>query len=107
MSHITSAVIGLAAFVTACGVIGRSKPARWLWRTLVAQPIMGAFRREVAEVVRSEVPRVVRAELRKHPMTNGWGVQAMTAVAKATGAAVPPVETHSVDPDPDADDEAA
>lgn len=97
-------VIWTAGVVTALGVLTRTRPARWLGRTLVRDPIIGAFRREVVDVVRAEVPGIVDERLAARPLTNGWGTDAVAAIAEATGADVrpppPPAVTAETDRDP-------
>ena len=99
MSNAAAGVIGVAAFLTAVAVIARARPVRWLIRTLVGDPVLKAFRHEVAEVVRIEVPFAVAVELAKHPLTNGWGTRTMQAIGDATGANVPPLHHPPEDMD--------
>ena len=73
-------VILTAATLTGLGVIARVRPVRWVWRKTVAEPVMTAFRREVAEVVDER--------LDARPLTNGWGARAMQSIAEQVGAAV-------------------
>jgi len=102
LTDAAATVVALAAVATALGVLCRLRPVRWVGRTLIGQPVLAAFRREVIEVVRSEVPAVVAAELAKHPITNGWGVKMLQAVGDATGADMPPPPQHPEDADPGA-----
>lgn len=48
---IAGLILGAAALLTACSVIARSKPARWLWRRNVAQPLTDWHKRTTHEVV--------------------------------------------------------
>lgn len=81
-------VIFAAGVVTAVGVLAKTKPARWLWRRNVAEPLRAELRRVVGDVVDEK--------LAARPLTNGWGQAAVQAIAEATGAQVEPPRT---DPD--------
>ena len=105
MSGVAAGVIGVAAFLTALAVIARARPVRWLIRTLVGDPVLKAFRHEVAEVVRIEVPFAVAVELAKHPLTNGWGTRTIKAIGEATGADVPPLHHPPEDLPPEQPEE--
>lgn len=75
-------VVWLGAVVAALTVLVKAPPLRWLMRQLVKEPSTEWLRVQVAEVVR-EV-------LKEHPLTNGWGVKAITSIAEKTGADVEP-----------------
>lgn len=70
----------LAGVATAVGVLARQRPVRWLGRTLVKDPVMAAFRREVAEIVDER--------LDARPLTNGVGWQTVRAIAEHLGIEV-------------------
>jgi hypothetical protein len=83
-------LIWAAAVAGAVTVLVRLRPVRWLGRTTVRDPIVTAFRREVTDVVRSEVPAALDDALRRHPLTNGWGTDAVQKIADRVGADVAP-----------------
>jgi hypothetical protein len=60
----------------------RSRPARWLWRRNVLDPVTAWFRAQIREVVNDELDR--------RPLTNGWGTRAVHKIAEATGADIEP-----------------
>lgn len=91
-------IIWLAAVATAITVLVRLRPVRWLGRTAVCDPVVATFRREVSEVVRAEVPAAVDEALARHPLTNGWGVDAVRKIADATGADVGAPDDHEPGP---------
>jgi hypothetical protein len=51
VNEVASTIVGLAAVATALGLLARLRPVRWVGRTLIGQPVIRAFRREVGEVV--------------------------------------------------------
>jgi len=53
----------LAAVVLFAGLVGRSRPMRWLWRTTVKDPLAGFFRAQVAHEVEPRIAEVA-AQLR-------------------------------------------
>lgn len=73
-------IISLAAVLTALAVIVKAPPVRWLFRTLVGDPISREFRAMVSEVVDER--------LSARPLTNGWGASAVKAIAEAVDADV-------------------
>lgn len=87
-------VIWIGGVVAASGVIAKSPPARWLWRRNVTDPAIAALRRVVGEVVDEK--------LDARPLTNGWGKDAVQAIAETVGADVPPPRPK----DPETDDPA-
>lgn len=82
------AAMWVAGVITALGIIAKAPPTRWLWRRNLAEPIMAVFRREVSQVVDER--------LNARRLTNGWGTEAVQAIAGATGAEVEP--PHHQDP---------
>lgn len=84
------AVIWTGGLIAAATVIVRSPPVRWLWRRNVAEPLEARLRQVVAEVVDER--------LDARPLTNGWGKDAVQAIAEQVGADVPP--PGAPDPDP-------
>lgn len=91
-------VLWVGGLVGAGGVILRSPPVRWLWRRNIAEPFMAAHRRVTVDVIRAEVPAIVDERLNARPLTNGWGTDALAAVAKKVEADVPPPPRHPDDP---------
>ncbi len=86
MDAAANLVILVAAVITALGIIAKSPPARWLWRTVVRDPWTEALRNVVAEVVDEA--------LSKRPVTNGWGKDAIASIAEKVGADVPPPKSN-------------
>lgn len=78
-AHVT---ILLGGVVGALTVLVKAPPLRWLARTLVKEPGAAWLR------------GVVREVLHEHPLTNGWGVAAVTKIAEQVGADVPDPHHH-------------
>jgi hypothetical protein len=78
VTQVVAVVIGLAAFLGALGIIAKAPVTRWVWRRLVSEPF------------RSYVGEIVDEKLDARPVTNGWGTQAVKAIAETVGADVPP-----------------
>lgn len=77
----------LAAIVTLSALVARLRPVRWVFKTLVGQPVQSFFRAEVKEVV-EEALRPVRHELE---FDHGHSLKdAVWTIARHTGAPVPP-----------------
>ncbi|HUW00743.1 MAG TPA: hypothetical protein VMW08_00185 [Acidimicrobiales bacterium] len=47
--------VWFAGFVTALGLLSRTKPARWLWRQVVSEPITEWFRENGGEIIEEKV----------------------------------------------------
>jgi len=77
---VAQVVVASAATVTALGVLAKWGPVRWVFRTLIGNPVKTWFRAEVAEAV--------SAELDARPLTNGKGWKVMQAVADHLGIEV-------------------
>lgn len=75
-------IVASGAVTGALTVLFKAPPLRWLARTLFKEP--------GAEWLRVQVADVVREVLKEHPLTNGWGVTAITKIAEQTGAEVEP-----------------
>lgn len=78
-AHVT---VLAGAVVGALTVLVKAPPLRWLARTVVKEPGTEWLRLQVAEVVRDV--------LKEHPLTNGWGVKAITSIAEKVDAEVEP-----------------
>jgi len=84
LGDLSTVVMVTAATLTAFGVLVRQRPARWLGRTLVKDPVMTALRREV----RAVVVEVVDERLDARPLTNGVGWATVQAIAEHLGITV-------------------
>lgn len=60
----------VTAVVVAGATVGRTRPFRWLLRTLVGQPLAAWFRREVGEVVDEKLDQKL-APIRSELQFNG------------------------------------
>jgi len=82
MGALSTALIATAATLTALAVIARfaRRPVRWMWRRLVSEPVMTAFRREVAQIVDER--------LDARPLTNGVGWRTVKQIAERLGLEV-------------------
>lgn len=69
---VAQVVVASAATVTALGVLAKWGPVRWVFRTLIGDPLKDWFRHEVASVVDER--------LDARPLTNGWGAKAVQAL---------------------------
>lgn len=101
LQQVGAVLIALAAIVAAVGFFGRLAPVRWLWRTLVVEPLDGAARRIIGDVIRDVVPQIVDDRLAQHPVTNGWGVRTLQQIGEATGADLDEPGPHPPESDSD------
>lgn len=63
LGDVGAAAAALTAVIILGGLLARSRPVRWLWRTSIAVPLAAWFRAQVAHEIEPRIAEV-RAELR-------------------------------------------
>lgn len=63
LTDIGAEAAAVGAIIVALSLVAKSRPCRWVWAKLVAQPLSGWLRAEITHVVEPMVAEV-RAELK-------------------------------------------